>query len=129
MPLSGAIQPTFAYAITTMIWVHFLPDHKEIKKKTEMFSLWFMGLALVSIVMSICQHYNFAAMGEYLTRRIRERMLAKIFTFEIGWFDRDENATGAICSRLAKDANVVSLINQIILLSISTYLSKYFYQY
>jgi len=47
-------------------------------------------------------------MGEYLTKRIRERMLSKILTFEVGWFDQDENSSGSICSRLAKDASVVS---------------------
>ena len=46
-------------------------------------------------------------MGEYLTKRIRERMFYKILTFEVGWFDEDQNSTGAICSRLAKEANVV----------------------
>ncbi|KAH9321488.1 hypothetical protein KI387_016127, partial [Taxus chinensis] len=46
-------------------------------------------------------------MGEKLTRRVRERMLSKIFTFEVGWFDEDQNSSGALCSTLAKDANVV----------------------
>ncbi|KAK8964774.1 putative multidrug resistance protein [Platanthera guangdongensis] len=45
--------------------------------------------------------------GEYLTRRVRERMMSKMLTFEIGWFDQEENSTGAICSRLAKDATLV----------------------
>jgi ATP-binding cassette subfamily B (MDR/TAP) protein 1 len=47
-------------------------------------------------------------MGEHLTKRVREQMLTKILTFEIGWFDRDENSSGAVCSQLAKDANYVS---------------------
>lgn len=46
-------------------------------------------------------------MGEYLTKRVREQMLANVLTFEIGWFDREENSTGAICSQLAKDSNAV----------------------
>ncbi|PNX84906.1 ABC transporter B family member, partial [Trifolium pratense] len=49
---------------------------------------------------------GFAYMGEYLTKRVRERIFYKILTFEIGWFDEDQNSTGAICSRLAKEANV-----------------------
>ncbi|KAF6167395.1 hypothetical protein GIB67_020701 [Kingdonia uniflora] len=49
----------------------------------------------------------FGAMGEHLTKRIRERMLAKIMTFEVGWFDPDENSSGAIFSRLTKDASPV----------------------
>ncbi|KAL3526002.1 hypothetical protein ACH5RR_014374 [Cinchona calisaya] len=60
-------------------------------------------------------------MGEYLTKRIREWMLSKMLTFEIGWFDQNENATGAICSRLAKDANVVrSLVGDRVALLIQT---------
>ena len=106
--LFGAIQPTYALALGSMISVYFLPDHREIKKKTEIYALSFVGLAVASLVINICQHYNFAAMGEHLTKRIREKMLSKMLTFEIGWFDQDENTTGALCSRLAKDANVVS---------------------
>ncbi|KAG8384766.1 hypothetical protein BUALT_Bualt04G0152700 [Buddleja alternifolia] len=61
------------------------------------------------------------SMGENLTKRIRERMLSKMLTFEIGWFDRDENAAAAICSRLAKDANVVrSLVGDRMALVIQT---------
>lgn len=61
-------------------------------------------------------------MGEYLTKRIRERMLSKILTFEVGWFDQDENSSGAICSRLAKDANVVrSLVGDRMALLVQTF--------
>ncbi|KAK1383714.1 hypothetical protein POM88_021449 [Heracleum sosnowskyi] len=48
-------------------------------------------------------------MGEYLAKRIRERMLSKLLTFEIGWFDQDENCSGVVCFRLAK-TNVVRLL-------------------
>ncbi|KAM3713721.1 hypothetical protein ACB098_01G280200 [Castanea mollissima] len=103
----GAVQPLYAFAMGSMISVYFLTSHQEIKDKTRIYSLCFLGLAVLSMVVNITQHYNFAYMGEYLTKRIRERMLSKILTFEVGWFDQDENSSGAICSRLAKDANVV----------------------
>ncbi|CAA3003311.1 ABC transporter B family member 15-like [Olea europaea subsp. europaea] len=105
--LFGAVQPVYAFAMGSMISVYFLQDHSVIKERTKIYALCFVGLAIFSFLINIYQHYNFAAMGEHLTKRIRERMLSKMLTFEIGWFDRDENATGAICSRLAKDANVV----------------------
>lgn len=92
-----------------MISVYFLVNHDEIKDKTRTYALCCLGLAVFSLLVNISQHYSFAYMGEYLTKRIRERMLSKIFTFEVGWFDQDENSSGAICSRLAKDANVVSI--------------------
>ncbi|KAL3525999.1 hypothetical protein ACH5RR_014371 [Cinchona calisaya] len=119
--LFGAIQPTYAFAMGSMISVYFLPDHSEIKRKTETYALFFLGLAVASLLINICQHYNFASMGEYLTKRIKENMLSRMLTFEIGWFDQDENTTGAICSRLANDANVVrSLVGDRMALLIQT---------
>ncbi|CAL4970906.1 unnamed protein product [Urochloa decumbens] len=103
----GAIQPVYAYAMGSMISIYFSTDHELIKDQSRTYSLFFVGLAVLTFLVNIGQHYSFGAMGEYLTKRIREKMLAKILTFEIGWFDRDENSSGAICSQLAKDANVV----------------------
>nr|CAB3502853.1 unnamed protein product [Digitaria exilis] len=105
--LFGGIQPVYAYFMGSMFSIYFVKDHEEIKKNTRTYALIFVSLALVSFLVNIGQHYNFGAMGEYLTKRIREQMLEKILTFEIGWFDRDENSSGAICSQLANDANIV----------------------
>ncbi|KAF3444717.1 hypothetical protein FNV43_RR14410 [Rhamnella rubrinervis] len=119
--LFGAVQPLYAFAMGSMISVYFLTDHDEIKDKTRTYSLCFLGLAIFSLLVNISQHYSFAYMGEYLTKRVRERMLSKILTFEVGWFDQDENSSGAICSRLAKDANVVrSLVGDRMALIIQT---------
>ncbi|KAG2659009.1 hypothetical protein PVAP13_1KG328600 [Panicum virgatum] len=103
----GGIQPVQAYGMGSMFSVYFLADHAEIKEKTRVFVLLFVALAVLSFLLNIGQHYSFGVMGEYLTKRIREQMLAKVLTFEIGWFDREENSTGAICSQLAKDSNAV----------------------
>ncbi|KAH7852213.1 hypothetical protein Vadar_021852 [Vaccinium darrowii] len=120
--LFGAIQPAYAFAMGSMISVYFLNDHNEIKYKTRIYVLCFIGLAISSLLINIIQHYNFAYMGEHLTKRIRERMLSKILTFEVGWFDRDENASSAICSRLANDANVVrSLVGDRMALLVQTF--------
>lgn len=53
------------------------------------------------------QHYNFAVMGERLTERVRGQMFAKILSFEVGWFDEDENSSAAVCARLATQATKV----------------------
>ncbi|KAI3722358.1 hypothetical protein L2E82_33394 [Cichorium intybus] len=120
--LSGAVQPVYSFGMGSMISVYFLADHDEIKHKTMIYALWFASLAVFTMVINIIQHYNFASMGEYLTKRVREKMLSKILTFEIGWFDKDENSSGAICSRLAKDANVVrSLVGDRCALLIQTF--------
>ncbi|KAJ6850762.1 putative multidrug resistance protein [Iris pallida] len=118
----GGIQPLYAFAMGSMISVYFLKDHHEIKSKTRTYSLVFLILAVLSMLINVVQHYNFGAMGEHLTKRVRERMLSKMLTFEVGWFDQDENSTGAICSRLAKDANVVrSLVGDRMALLVQTF--------
>uniref|UniRef100_A0ACD5V7A9 Uncharacterized protein n=1 Tax=Avena sativa TaxID=4498 RepID=A0ACD5V7A9_AVESA len=104
-----------------MLSVYFLTDHDEIRDKTRAYAIFFVALGVFSFLIKIGLHYNFGAMGEYLTKRVREQMLTKILTFEIGWFDRDENSSGAICSQLAKDANIVrSLVGDRMALVIET---------
>ncbi|KAF8691343.1 hypothetical protein HU200_040474 [Digitaria exilis] len=117
----GGIQPAYSYVMGSMISINFLRDHEEIKDKTRIYSLFFAALAALTFLVNIGQHYSFDAMGEYLTKRIRERMLEKILTFEIGWFDRDDKSTGVICTQLAKDTNVVrSLVGDRMSLVIQT---------
>lgn len=118
----GAVQPVYAFTMGSTILLYFHSDHEEIEKKTRVYSFAFLGLFAVSLFANIGQHYCFGYMGEYLTKRIRETVLSKILTFEVGWFDLDENSTGAICSRLAKDANVVrSLVGDRMALLVQTF--------
>ncbi|KAI6700623.1 hypothetical protein NL676_014947 [Syzygium grande] len=119
--LFGAVQPVYAFAMGSMISVYFLKDHEEIKAKIRIYAFCFLGLAVFSLAVNVIQHYNFAFMGENLTKRIREKMLAKILTFEVGWFDQDQNSSGSVCSRLANDANVVrSLVGDRMALIVQT---------
>lgn len=107
--LSGAVQPVYAFFKASTIHVFFLKDHDKIKEKTKIYALCMIGLGLFSLLVNLSQYYNFSYMGERLTKRIRERLFSKILTFEVGWFDREENSSGATFSRLAKDANVVRI--------------------
>ncbi|CAJ1778786.1 unnamed protein product [Sphenostylis stenocarpa] len=118
----GAVQPVYAFTMGSTILLYFHADHEEIMRKTRVYSFAFLGLFLVSLLANIGQHYCFAYMGEYLTKRVRETVLSKILTFEVEWFDLDENSSGAICSRLAKDANVVrSLVGDRMALLVQTF--------
>ncbi|XP_028778647.1 ABC transporter B family member 15-like [Neltuma alba] len=120
--LFGAIYPLFSFSMGSMVSTFFLTDHDEIKKKMKVYAFCYLGLLAFSMITSIIQHYNFAYMGEYLTKRIREITFSKILTFEVGWFDQPENTSGAVWSRLAKDASAVrSLIGDRISLLIQTF--------
>ncbi|KAF2285193.1 hypothetical protein GH714_038996 [Hevea brasiliensis] len=103
----GAVQPVYALTMGGMIAAFFAPSHEEVHTRIRTYSLIFCSLSLISITVNLVQHYNFAYMGETLTKRIRLRMLEKILTFEAAWFDEDQNSSGALCSRLSNEASMV----------------------
>ncbi|CAN0880096.1 ABC transporter B family member 15 [Linum grandiflorum] len=103
----GGIQPAFALALGSMLSVLFWTDHREIKSKMTLYGVVFVALGILNLVINVVQHYSFGYMGEHLSMRIRESLLSKILTLEVGWFDQDVNSSAAVCSRIAKDANQV----------------------
>ncbi|KAJ7525465.1 hypothetical protein O6H91_17G052600 [Diphasiastrum complanatum] len=117
----GIVHPTYAFFLGNTIGVLYYRDHLRLKERIAINSSIFAVLAGLSFLVNYLQHYNFAAMGELLTNRIRKQLLQKILTFEIGWFDQDENSSAKVCSRLATEANMVrSLVADRISLSLQT---------
>ncbi|KAF8407097.1 hypothetical protein HHK36_006222 [Tetracentron sinense] len=117
----GAVQPVYAITVGGMISAFFLQSHEEMQAYIRTYSLIFSSLSLISFVVNLSQHYNFAYMGERLTRRIRLKMLEKILTFETAWFDEEQNSSGALCSRLSNEASMVkSLVADRISLLVQT---------
>ncbi|KAF8399821.1 hypothetical protein HHK36_015693 [Tetracentron sinense] len=103
----GAIQPVHSFCMGALLSVYFLNDPNEIRSQTRIYCFAFLSYATFSFLTNVTQHYNFSFTGEHLTNRVREAMLAKIMTFEIEWFDQENNTSGALCSRLATQANMV----------------------
>ncbi|KAG9445533.1 hypothetical protein H6P81_011661 [Aristolochia fimbriata] len=103
----GAIQTVHSFCLGAAVSVYFLDDNDLIRSQTEKFCFIFLTIGLITVAANVIQHYNFAVMGEKLTKRVREKMLEKMLAFEVGWFDQDENTTSAICARIATEANVV----------------------
>ncbi|XP_059662526.1 putative multidrug resistance protein [Cornus florida] len=104
---SGAVQPINAYCVGALISVYFKDKKTSVTSDARTYSFIFLGLGLFNFFTSLLQHYNFSIMGEKLTRRVREKLLEKLMTFEVGWFDEDENTSAAICARLSTEANMV----------------------
>ncbi|KAM2014621.1 hypothetical protein ACFX16_045249 [Malus domestica] len=105
--LFGAIQPVFGFIQGAMLSVFFVTGYDEVKEKIRTLALNFFWTVRFTMGINTVEHYNFAYVGECLTNRIRGRLLSKILTFEVRWFEEDHNSSGAICSRLTKDAEMV----------------------
>ncbi|XP_054814748.1 putative ABC transporter B family member 8 [Prosopis cineraria] len=104
---SGSVQPIYAFTVGGVISAFYIESHEEMRQKIRTYCFIFSILALASIVVNLIQHYNFAHMGEKLTKRVRLRMLEKILTFETAWFEEEQNSSGALCSRLSNEASMV----------------------
>ncbi|KAI3810014.1 hypothetical protein L1987_19619 [Smallanthus sonchifolius] len=104
---SGAVQPINAYCVGGLISVYFQFDKSTLVKHARSYSFVLLAIGVFNFFSSVIQYYNFAIMGEKLTARVREKLLEKILTFEIGWFDQDQNTSAAICAMLSSEANMV----------------------
>ncbi|KAL3537332.1 hypothetical protein ACH5RR_000698 [Cinchona calisaya] len=103
----GLVHPLHSFCLGALISVYFINDHNEIKSQTRIYCIAFLGFSGVAFIANTMQHYHFGIMGENLTKRVREATIAKILTFETEWFEHEGNNTGALCSRLAKEATMV----------------------
>ncbi|KAK4485731.1 hypothetical protein RD792_008377 [Penstemon davidsonii] len=122
----GAILPINACFMGSLVSVYFIDNRSEIKSETKFYSFMFLGIGFITFFSNLLQHYNFAIMGERLTKRMREKVLQNVFTFEVGWFDQDENTSAAVCNRLASEANMVrSLVGDRISLLVQVFANAF----
>jgi ATP-binding cassette subfamily B (MDR/TAP) protein 1 len=70
-----------------------------------------IGMSSAALLFNTVQHLFWDTVGENLTKRVREKMLAAVLRNEMAWFDMEANASAHIGARLALDAqNVRSAI-------------------
>ncbi|EOY32058.1 ABC transporter family protein, putative [Theobroma cacao] len=103
----GLIQPMHSFCLGALLSVYFIDNHDEMRSQTKKYCFAFMSFAIFPLITNLIQHYSFGILGECLTKRVRDDLFGKIITFEMEWFDKENNSTGALCSRLATDATMV----------------------
>ncbi|KAI5557616.1 hypothetical protein BDE02_18G116000 [Populus trichocarpa] len=100
----GLVPPLNSFFLGALLAVYFEDDHAQIRSQIRIYCFVFLAFAIFTFLANVIQHYYFGIMGETLTERVREAIFEKILTFEIEWFDQENNSSGAICARLATDA-------------------------
>ncbi|KAJ8543070.1 hypothetical protein K7X08_005593 [Anisodus acutangulus] len=103
----GALQPAFAFCLGSVVSTYLINDSSKLKSEAKLYSLMFLTIGVIIFFVNLIQHYNFSVMGERLIKRLRENMLSSLLTFEVGWYDQDDNTSAVICSRLSTDASMV----------------------
>ncbi|KAI4543826.1 hypothetical protein MG293_006620 [Ovis ammon polii] len=82
-------------------------DDETKRQKSNLFSLLFLILGIISFITFFLQGFTFGKAGEILTRRLRYLVFRSMLRQDVSWFDDPKNTTGALTTRLANDASQV----------------------
>ncbi|XP_002969904.2 ABC transporter B family member 19 [Selaginella moellendorffii] len=105
--VAGLVNPVFAMIISSVLSIYYNPDKSYMKSEVQKYSIIFVCIGVSVGMIHSLLHYSFGVTGESLTKRIRELMFTAVTRFEVSWFDRDENGSSQIASKLSTNAGFV----------------------
>ncbi|XP_051136695.1 ABC transporter B family member 11-like [Andrographis paniculata] len=104
--VSGTILPFFALVMSSVIGAFYESPHK-LRKDSKFGALMLFIIGVIALISTLLRSFLFGVAGNRLIRRIRLKCFEKVVNMEIGWFDKPENSSGAIGSRLSTDAAMI----------------------
>ncbi|XP_007644962.1 ATP-dependent translocase ABCB1 isoform X1 [Cricetulus griseus] len=106
--VNGALQPAFSIIFSKVVGVFTRNTDDETKRHdSNLFSLLFLILGVISFITFFLQGFTFGKAGEILTKRLRYMVFKSMLRQDVSWFDNPKNTTGALTTRLANDAGQV----------------------
>ncbi|XP_019670494.2 ATP-dependent translocase ABCB1 isoform X4 [Felis catus] len=103
--INGGLQPAFSVIFSRIIGVFTRVEDPETKRQnSNIFSLLFLVLGIISFITFFLQGFTFGKAGEILTKRLRYMVFRSMLRQDVSWFDDPKNTTGALTTRLANDA-------------------------
>ncbi|CAL5000395.1 unnamed protein product [Urochloa decumbens] len=103
----GSLSAIFAYVLSAVLSVYYAADPRYMERQIAKYCYLLVGMSSAALVFNTVQHVFWDAVGENLTKRVRERMFAAVLRNEMAWFDADENSSARVAARLALDAQSV----------------------
>uniref|UniRef100_A0A8C0RDZ9 ATP binding cassette subfamily B member 1 n=1 Tax=Canis lupus familiaris TaxID=9615 RepID=A0A8C0RDZ9_CANLF len=103
--INGGLQPAFSIIFSRIIGIFTRDEDPETKRQnSNMFSVLFLVLGIISFITFFLQGFTFGKAGEILTKRLRYMVFRSMLRQDVSWFDDPKNTTGALTTRLANDA-------------------------
>lgn len=136
--INAATYPVWGVLLTKVVTLFFnlRLSKDEMQERALWWGLSFAALGVVFATSLILQNYGFAVVSERLTKRLRIQGFSAMLEQEVGWYDLDENSSGALTTRLASDTamvqsntsemlnrTIVSIFTMVVALSITFYYS------
>ncbi|KAF9353097.1 Multidrug resistance protein 1 [Mortierella sp. AD094] len=121
--IQGALFPGFSQIFSRAITVlsQFDTLKGDFIPEADHYALLFFIIAFVGFTGFCGGMTTFLTVGERVTRRMRYLSYQSILSQEMAFFDRPENSTGALASRLATDSQqMFDMVSQVILTTVSS---------
>ena len=103
----ASIMPIYAVLFGKVLGVLAYTDIAQARSDSVYYALFLLLLGFGSALSQFLQGWMFGLSGENLTKRLRRDAFEAMLKQEMGWHDRQENNTGALCARLSVDAGKV----------------------
>ena len=119
--IQGALFPTFSQLFSGAIITLNHYTESSFIHDANVWSLRFLILSFVGFTGFCGGMTCFLIVGERVTSRFRLLSYRSILSQEMAFFDRPENSTGALASRLATDSQqIFDMVSQVILTTVSS---------
>ncbi|GAB9463496.1 Multidrug resistance protein abc superfamily [Globisporangium polare] len=107
--LNAAVFPLWDVLLVkmTVLFFQYEKTKHDLLVDARYWSLAFVCLGVVFSLASSIQGYGFGVASQNLVSRVRLAAFSAMPRQEIGWFDSDENSSGALVSRLATDSAIL----------------------
>ncbi|GLJ41485.1 hypothetical protein SUGI_0858570 [Cryptomeria japonica] len=114
----GCLIPLLALFMAKSMAIFFIKNHSEMERKIVINTMVYLGIALTAFLGNALQQFCLGIIGTNLSKQVREKMLAAILRNEIAWFDKDENGSLQISSRISSDGtHVKAVIEELFVIS------------
>ncbi|GAB9470280.1 Multidrug resistance protein abc superfamily [Globisporangium polare] len=110
--VNAAVFPVWGVLLTkmTVLFFQYEKTKHDLLVDARYWSLAFVCMGVLFCVSILAQHYGFGVAAQKLVSRVRLAAYSAMLRQEIGWFDLDENSSGALVSRLATDSATLQAI-------------------
>ncbi|KAL3531975.1 hypothetical protein ACH5RR_005496 [Cinchona calisaya] len=105
--ICGSLSAFFAYVLSAVLSVYYNTNNDFMIREIAKYCYLLIGLSSAALIFNTLQHFFWDVVGENLTKRVREKMLAAVLKNEMAWFDQEEHESSRVAARLALDANNV----------------------
>ncbi|BFZ65351.1 hypothetical protein YB2330_006517 [Saitoella coloradoensis] len=105
----GASFPVMGYLTGRTVTDLSIRDNNSLlRSRVDMWALWFFIIGIVVLIVAFLNGFFFEYGSERMTRVLRRVGLENVMKQEIGFFDREENAVGALVSSISSHPSNVS---------------------